>query len=215
MIPSYSLLKNHKGWWYARFRIKWPEDSSPHWHIDLLLAREVIAPILSQSTKVIPLWRFHRRGAHDEEGHQFSFIFYSSKKTAQKIYTSIGSNPWLKKMTRARIVQYLPENTERIIRPNLGDTSDSHWSPVVMKTWPYYIMGVCQMWLNLIDEIVQNGPVIQKSPSLNKLLSYYEKINKTLNAIWKEHGGHAFLHHLNAIFGYESVLVHEWNLKKF
>lgn len=204
-----------KGWWYARFRMKWPDDSSPHWHIDLLLAREVIEPVLSHNSKVILLWRFHRRAARDGEGHQFSFIFYSSKKTAQKIYTSIGSNPWLKKMTRAGIVQYLTENTERIIRPNLGDTSDSHWPPMIMKTWPFFIMGVCQMWLNLIDEIKQDDPVVKSATSLNKLLPYYEKINKTMNTIWQEHGGHAFLHHLNAIFGYEGVLVHEVQLRRF
>jgi hypothetical protein len=215
MSRSRFALKNRRGWWYARFRMKWPEDNNPYWHIDLLLAREVIAPVLSQNANVVPLWRFHRRASRDEEGHQFSFIFYSTQKTAEKIYTAIGSNPWLIKMTRARIVQYLPEKTGQIIRPNLGDTSDAHWPPMVMKTWPYFIMGVCRMWLNLIDEIIQNGPVIQRAPSLNKLLSHYEKVNKSLNTIWQEQGGHAFLHHLNAIFGYESVLVHEWNLKRF
>jgi hypothetical protein len=214
MNKSHFALKN-RGWWDARFRMKWPEDNSPFWHIDLFLAREVIAPVLSQNAKAVPLWRFHRRASRDEEGHQFSFIFYSTQKTAEKIYAAIGSNPWLKKMTRAGIVQYLPENTGQIIRPNLGDTSDSHWPPMVMKTWPYFIMGVCRMWLNLIDEIMQNGPVIQRTPSLNRLLSHYEKVNKSMNSIWQEQGGHAFLHHLNAIFGYESVLVHEWNLKRF
>ena len=204
-----------KGWWYARFRIKWPEDNNPHWHIDLLLAREVIAPVLSQNAKVIPLWRFHRRATRDEEGHQFSFIFYSTQKTANKIYTLIGSSLWLKKMTRAKIVQYLPENTGQIIRPNLGDTSDNHWPPMVMKTWPYFIMGVCRMWLNLIGEIAQNDPGVQSSASLKKLLSSYEKTNNTLNTVWQEHGGHAFLHHLNAIFGYEGVLVHEVKLRRF
>lgn len=195
--------------------MKWPEDKEPSWHIDLVLAQEVISPVLYEHKKNIDLWRFHRRAARDEEGHQFSFIFYSTKKRAQKIYTSIDSNPWLKKMTRAGIVQYLPESTKQIIRPNLGDTSDSHWSPMVMKTWPYFIMGACQMWLNLIDEIMHNRPVIQRAPSLKKLLSYYEKINKTMNTIWQEQGGHAFLHHLNAIFGYESVLVHEVQLRRF
>ena len=210
------ILRNNEGWWYARFRIKWPEeDKSPNWHIDLLLARELIAPVLSRNAAAIPLWRFHRRAARDGEGHQFSFIFYASKKTAQKIYTSIGSLPLLKKMARAGIVEYLTENTARIIRPNPGDTSDSHWPAMIMKTWPYYIMGVCRMWLNLIDEIVQNEPAIQKSFSLNKLLSHYEKVNKAMNSVWQEHGGHAFLHHLNAIFGYESVLVHEVQLRRF
>jgi hypothetical protein len=203
------------GWWYARFRMKWPEDKEPSWHIDIVLAQEVISPVLHEHKKDIDLWRFHRRTARDEEGHQFSFIFYSTKKTAQNIYTSIGLNPWLIKMSRAGIVHYLTENTEQIIRPNMGDTSDSHWPPLVMKTWPYYIMGVCQMWLSLIDELNQNNPVIQRARSLKKLLSHYEQINKDLNTIWKVNGGHAFLHHLNAIFGYESVLVHEWNLKKF
>jgi hypothetical protein len=207
--------ESEKGWWYARFRMKWPENKEPSWHIDLVLAQEVIAPVLHEHRKNIDLWRFHRRAGRDEEGHQFSFIFYAAQKTANKIYMSIGSMLWLKKMTRAGLVQYLPESTEQIIRPNLGDTSDSHWSPLVMKTWPYFIMGVCQMWLNLIGEIIQDRPFMEKALSLKKLLFSYEKINKAMNTIWQEEGGHAFLHHLNAIFGYGPVLVHEWNLKRF
>ncbi len=65
-----------KGWWYAKFRMDWPKDAEPLWHMDPLLAHRVIAPVLSRYSEEISLWRFHRRAAPDASGHQFSFIFY-------------------------------------------------------------------------------------------------------------------------------------------
>jgi hypothetical protein len=33
--------------------------------------------------------------------------------------------------------------------------------------------------------------------------------------LWQEEGRHAFLHHLNALFGYESLVVYEKKLMTF
>lgn len=205
-----------KGWWYARFRMKWPENTVPSWHIDLLIAHRLLLPVINQYKKHIVFWRFHRRAARDQEGHQFSLTFYSSPKTAKNIFNDIRSDMLLKKIKHSGlIIQDIYEDHENIIAPNIEDTSDGHWSPPVRKAWPFFIMGVCQMWLSLIVEISEGIPEKQKGNSLNTMLKFYNQVNTIINNLWRDEGCHAMLHHLNAIFGYEPVIVREVNLRKF
>lgn len=209
-------VQEAKGWWYARFRMKWPENQTPDWHVDLLLAHKIITPVLNRYMTNIDLWRFHRRAARDDEGHQFSITFYSSPETAQQVFKALKSDKLLKRMKRAGvIIQDLYEDPSRMIAPQIEDTSDGNWSPTIRKSWPYFIMGVCEMWLNLIDELSKNTLAAQKRPSLKKLLASYQKTNETIKNLWQTEGGHSLLHHLNAIFGYEPVLIHEVNLRRF
>jgi hypothetical protein len=208
--------ESSKGWWYARFRIKWPENSEPMWHIDLLVAHRIVAPVLRQYRDNIALWRFHRRAARDAEGHQFSLTFYSSPEWAKQIFDRLRSDTLLKRMKRTKIIiQDIYDDTEKIMTPNIGDTSDGHWSPPIMKSWPFFIMGVCQMWLSLISQIAEGMPDKKKALSLQKMLVLYRQVNDTIKTLWRDQGSHAFLHHLNAIFGYEPVLVHEVQLRRF
>jgi hypothetical protein len=204
------------GWWYARFRIKWPEDTEPSWHIDLLIAHRIIAPVLLRYNDRIPLWRFHRRAARDAEGHQFSVTFYSTPETAAQIFNTFRSDPLLKRMKKAGvIIQDLYEDTGKVHAPNIEDTSDGNWSPPIRKSWPYFIMGVCRMWLAQIAEIAGSIPVEKRSTSLRALLESYRRINEAIKPLWREQGYHSMLHHLNAIYGYEPVLVREVNLRRF
>ena len=215
-IKVKQFITDTKGWWYARFRMKWPQDTEPSWHIDLLLAHRLKAPVLNRFSREITLWRFHRRAVRDEEGHQFSITFYSSSKTARGIFNALKSDKLLQKMKRSgRIIQDLYDNTAGVYAPRIEDTSDSHWSPPIRKSWPFFIMGVCQMWLSLINETAANTFDQTKSSSLPQIIQFYKKVNETIQPLWREQGSHALLHHLNAIFGYEPVLVREAHLKIF
>jgi len=93
-----------KAWWYMRFRIKWPENSEPSWHIDLMLAHKILAPVLRGQQSCIDFWRFHRRAARDEEGHQLSLACYCTPDAAEQIYNSIKSDPFLKRIKRAGLI---------------------------------------------------------------------------------------------------------------
>lgn len=213
-MPQESSPAN--GWWYARFRIKWPENTEPSWHIDLLIAQEIIAPVLYQYSKEISLWRFHRRAARDTEGHQFSFTFYSSSGAANQFFTILRSSLLLKRMKRTGvIIQAIYDDAGKIIAPDIKDTSDGNWALPIRKSWPFFIMGVCQMWLSLITEISEEITKKQKSSSLKKMQEGYRQVNETINALWREQGCHAMLHHLNAIFSYEPILIREVNLRRF
>jgi hypothetical protein len=205
-----------QGWWYARFRIQWPEKTEPSWHIDLLLAHKLLSPILYTYKSEITLWRFHRMATRDSEGHQFSLIFYATPRTASGIFNTIQSDPLLIKLKRSgAIIQDVYDDTDNNTAPNIGDRSDPHWNPAIRESWPHFIMGVCQMWLTLITIIAENTPQTKKITSLSKMIDFYRRVNDTITKLWRDQGSHALLHHLNAIYGYEPVLVYEANLKRF
>jgi len=191
------------GWWAARFGIKWDKkNKEPDWYIGAFIANEIVAPSLEQFKQEISLWRFHRRAARDNAGHQFSFLFYSSPETAKRVYAKIKSEQILAKLKQAGlIIRDSYDNPETLNKPNIEDTSDKSWSISVQKAWPYFIMGASQLWLELIKE---KG----KSPAtLTQKVAHYKQVTKLLRELWKEEAKHAFFHHLNAIFSYAPMNV--------
>lgn len=199
-----------ESWWYVRFRLTWPEGEEPLWWPDLLLADQVVRPVLDAERATISLWRFHRRAARDEAGRQFSFIFRATPATAARINARIAADPLLAHLQGERVVQTVgyddPDHPQRL---GIGDTSDKSWPPEMQVAWPYFIMGVSRLWLELIREIgkKQEWP---KEP-----LARYAAIEKALNELWQDEGGHALLHHLSAVFGYRELAVTRRELMRF
>ncbi len=210
------MQPSQNGWWYARFAMNWPPDKGPSWCLDLLLAHLVVSPVLNQYGNEIVLWRFHRRAVRDQAGHQFSFIFYAPPETAREVFAMLQGNSWLKAIKdRGLVIRDTYDETDTISRPNLEDTSDRHWSPPIQKSWPFYIMGVSEMWLNLIREVASPAADDKAPSNLDDALALYERVNTSLEQMWQEEGQHAFLHHLNAIFGYQPLMVRDKRLMDF
>jgi hypothetical protein len=210
------VIAPKNGWWYARFAIRWPEGKGPSWAVDPLLAHLVISPVLSLHGNEIALYRFHRRAARDETGHQFSFIFYATPETAREIFAMFQSNGSLMALKdRGVVVRDAYDDTSTITRPNLDDTSDRSWSPAMQKAWPFFIMGVSETWLKLISEVAGRTSGSKTSATVDEQLRFYEQLNASIDQIWKDEGQHAFLHHLNAIFGYEPLTIREKRLMSF
>jgi len=113
------------------------------------------------------------------------------------------------------VLDTLYDDTTVVLLPDLGATSDPKWSSEIKRTWPFYIMGVSRMWLNLIDEISRETLKERDLSNLDDLSMGYQKVNQIVEDKWKQEGGHAFLHHLNAIFGYEPLLIYERRLMHF
>lgn len=198
------ITDNTKGWHQVRFRIKFPEDKKakhPHWYMGGLLANEVIKPELDKNRAQIDLWRFHRRSG-PKFGHVFSFYFYSPASTATQIHQDVKANKLLQRLQAEKQITWLGlDDLTKNKKPNIDDTSDKSWSEVIQKTWPSYIMGVSQMWLDLIHEINADQQHI-KDPQKR-----YQKVHNTITDIWKREGKHAMLHHLNAIYAYQPILM--------
>ena len=214
--PPPAEIASSAGWWYARFRIYWPPEEEPFWHTDLLIAHKIVAPVFLQYKDRICLWRFHRRAIRDEAGHQFSFIFYASAETAYQVFDMLRSNALLTEMTYSgRIIAEVYDNPDRIAKPRIKDTSDPSWPSSVQKSWPYFIMGASQMWLSLITEIIAEIPAAKTPLSLDEYEEFYKEVNATITSLWENNGRHAFLHHLNALFGYEPVAFYEKRMLTF
>ncbi len=197
-----ATLPDGTGWWYARFSIARREGEKPRWYIGTLLGGEVIAPVFDRNYQDIRIWRVHRRAIDDAYGHVFSFIFYSTAAGAQRIYADLDNNPVLRNLRERGVVTGVSyDNLTTITRPRIEDTSDSSWSPYLQQTWPAYAMGASRMWLDLVGMIADDRT---DEPDLEQR---YLTVQQAIDDIWARQGGHALLHHLSAIFGYQPLLV--------
>ena len=201
VAASADALPEGEGWWYARFHIDWPEDSSIRWHMGTLIGGEVIAPVFDEYYQDIYIWRVHRRASRDG-GHIFSFIFYSTPQGAQRIYTAIENNAVVKSLLdNGQITRVEVDDVARITRPNIEDTSDARWSEPVQKTWPAMIMGASRMWLDMVSELAA------EEYATRDLDEKYRKVQAGMTDIWQDQGQHAMLHHLNAVYAYQPLLM--------
>lgn len=193
-------------WRRCNFRVAWPEGSEPDWGVDLLLAHKLFGPVLHKYGNNIYRWRFHRRANRDSAGHQFSFIYYAGSRQANDFVQHVEKNDLWDKLLKNNILDVAEcEKSEIISRPEISDSSDNYWSDSVQRQWPSYIMGVSNLWLGLIDDAI--ALVGTDTADMNMLVQQYTEANQIVTDIWQNEGEHAFLHHLNAIFGYEKILI--------
>lgn len=193
-------------WHACRFRIAWPEGEPADWDIDLLLAHGVIAEWVQRYTYSMPLWRFHRRAARDAAGRQFSFLFYADALTASDVVQGIENHVLLKQAQASGTVESVSCNdVAHWSGADIAATSDTNWSPVVQRAWPHYIHGVSRLWLSLIEQAAAGE--LDAGMSFSHRLTVYAEANARITGVWTREGKHAFLHHLNAVFGYQPVLM--------
>ncbi len=196
------VLPEGEGWWYARFHIDRPEGEDTRWHIGTLIGGEVIAPIFDEYYQDVLIWRVHRRASRDAYGHVFSFIFYSTPQGAQRIYNAIENHTVVKSLLDSgRVTRLSLDDVATIKRPNIEDTSDKNWPVSVQKTWPALIMGASRMWLDLVSVLAAD------ESGIGGLEAKYKKVHDDVTGIWREEGQHAVLHHLNAVYAYQPLLI--------
>lgn len=154
--------------------------------------------------------------ARDAAGHQFSFIFFASAETARKIYAEISRDDSLKlSRSSGRILEVVYDDPTTVSRPAISDTSDPNWSAPLRQAWPYYLMGASQMWLDLISEMADGAQETETASTFGDLDHRYAGINAAITTLWQNEGRHAFLHHLNALFGYEPIVIVEKRHMRF
>lgn len=204
-----------RDWWQLRFRFVWEEDEAPDFSAHLLIAEQLLLPIIVEQQSALALWRFHRRAGPGDSGNQFSLIFYADAATAERIHREVASAPltqWLlqnKLIDKVRFAQRSPEELGR-----LELTSDPEWPIEIQRSWPYYAMGASQTWLMLVQELSQQDAPVG-DVDFNTLLLHYRDVDARLNAQWRSFGQHAYLHHLSAIFGYQPLQIRSSELRTF
>ena len=209
-------LPSGNGWWHARFRMNWPPETEPIWHMDLYLAHQVIMPVLDEYKGDIYLWRFHRRANRDGHGRQFTFWFYSTPRTAQQIFEALKTDPIIiDNLADGFLGEVVYSKITEIKRPNIEDTSDPKWPDSIQKTWPYYIEGVSRMWLDLVARVADDDLKDDPPASPGEIDSFYRQVNESVTELWQTKGRHAFMHHLNAVFGYEPLIYYEKRMMNF
>ena len=201
-----SFQTKDMSWWACRFKMSWDADTQVDGAMDLLLAHAVIEPVLREHAKKIYWWRFHRRAVRDKVGHQFSFLFYADSGVASEVMEEIRQSDILQQALKEKIVEKIIfSDPARPVRPEIEAMSDPRWSPTLQRNWPSYIMGVCALWLGLIDDQMAN--VTTQNLNVSGFLEQYRQADTAITSMWREEGQHAFLHHLSAIFGYEPLMI--------
>lgn len=213
--PAGAPPAEEQSWWAARYRHTWPEGEEPRWHQDLCVAHEIVAPVLNAHRREIALWRFHRRAARDGAWHQFSFIFYATPEAARRVFADLQARPALAEFKAAGLLRQDVYEEAGLPEPRRVEaTSDHRWPPVVQAAWPYFIMGVSENWLTLATlELARRPPA--EFPGLEERLEACRRSQAYLNALWRREGYHAYLHHLNAVFGYAPLLTPDGEERTF
>ena len=202
------------GWYSVRFRMQ-RLDGRTRWENDLLIAHQIAAPLLEAHRIEIDLWRFHRRSAEDDTGHQFRFMIFCSARTARAIYQAVDADPMILQLLSAGVLtEVVTDALDQNHLQTVGAVSDPNWTPVMQDTWPYFIMGVSRMWLGMIDKYSQQVG-FPESANIRQLLDHYQQVNVRVTQVWQHESQHALLHHLNAIFGYEAMILREQRWKTF
>jgi hypothetical protein len=188
-------------WYEFTFRINWPENQEPWVWIDIFLADTLVRNVLERWGLQISLWRIHRRWFPDEKGHEFSLECYTTEEVASSIDNLFKNSKEHKMLQENKLLKlYNREKEEKVPKIEIEDTAvKENWPSAVKKTWPYYIRGCCEMFLHLIEVVKHDR---ESGDDIEQIEKFYKEVNERLTVIWQSYGCSAFLHHLNAIFGY-------------
>ena len=193
-------------WWHIDFIMQWDREGPPDTFLDALIADQICAPALASVGGSIRLWRFHRRFPRDDIGHRLSLRVFTDEESARRVFEHVRGSTvlaWLETDDWVESVKLT--RRERSEAPSIAASSDPQWPAAIQSSWPWFIMGVSQAWLALIKQVSVEDPY--DGTSKWSLLSHYQSVDETIDEQWRAYGQHAYLHHLNAIFAYEPLVV--------
>ena len=210
------VLSGDAYWWRFEVHMQWPENQAANWYMDLLLADQLFAPVIEEFSSQLPVWRFHRRAVRDPGGHRFAMLFYSDVDLARKVFERIEQRYSFLQNIGLHGIEYVAKSDlSNPPPPGIAAASDESWYVEIQRTWPYFIKGVSESWLHLLQSMARPALADQDIPDFDALATIYQKVNDKMSVYWRNQGGHAYLHHLNAIFGYTDVIITERKLMRF
>jgi hypothetical protein len=143
------------------------------------------------------------------------FLYYADAAVARRVQAAVGASALLAALEDAGEVQRV-----LLVEPDgesgaaLEATSDPGWPLPVQRAWPHFAMGVSANWLALIREVAA-GHDRPPAGDLPALIDHYAAVNGRVTELWQQAGQHAWLHHLNALFGYQPLVFEERRLLRF
>lgn len=195
-------------WSSASFEFEWPADDPPAFHLDVLVSHAIVAPVVAAHRADIALWRVHRRAARDAAGHRLTLHLYSQPGAGDAVIDAVLNHPLVQRLKdHGALVNVWPARPGKSERPDRAGTSDANWSPALQRAWPYFIMGVSETWVALIGEHLPEPAAGVAQEPVDAMIERYRTAAGRITALWRDEGGHAFFHHLSALFGYEPVLL--------
>ncbi|MGI9331853.1 MAG: hypothetical protein ACR2RL_01725 [Gammaproteobacteria bacterium] len=207
-VPDPYAGDDGRVWSSAALGFEWPSDRAPAFHLDLLISHRIIAPAIAAHRSDIALWRVHRRAARDVAGHRLSLFVYARPEAGDAVLDAVARHPLVRRLQEhgaLRSIEFGRPAQSR--RPERADTSDRTWSPALQRAWPYFIMGVSETWVALIGEHVPEPATAGSHESVDSMIERYRAGAERISELWRDEGGHAFFHHLSALFGYEPLLL--------
>ena len=200
-------------WHNFRFRMQWPENENPKWWLDLFVMDSLFREILSKHRDKIGLWRFHRRAARDNSGHQLTLLCYMTKEDSVLINDFVQESKTFEILNNNGLLREFHNEEDG---PNIEDSSDGNWSIEIQKSWPYFIAGVSDTLVEMIEiirvSVADNLSINPPFEEPNDIERLYIKVNERLTALWQNEGSHAYFHHINALFGYAPLLAQPRNI---
>lgn len=186
-------------WHFINFKIKWDKKFPVNnFFVDLIIIDLIIYPLLEIFEQNLILWRIHRSAT--EDGHILRFIFYTSPEIAKDIYESMQRTKFYALVKE----NYVEEITQQEGSQGVEGAGDGSWPKEINRAWPYYIMGVSTMFLELIKEVKQSITDEVKEGGTEE---YYKEIEKKIDELWFKYGCHSFIHHLSAVVGYKPMIA--------
>jgi len=195
-------------WFQFKFRFHTEEGRPPQWWLDLAVFDSVVRGVVRNFQSRIVLWRIHRRAGRDAAGHQFSLLVYTDEETATEIYEKVEDATIVRTLHEAALLkEYVFDNEDTACRRRVEGKSDPSWPIEIQRSWPHFIMGASEMCVALVGELKAADDTPDPSEGTMVLERYYEELSERLNNSWQQDGSHAYLHHLNALFGHTPVLL--------
>jgi len=202
-------------WQRVRFFVHWPDGEDPRWYVGALVAHRVVGPALARYRSQIKLWRFHRRANRDPAGHSLSFLSYAPPAVNHRLCADLRADPLVARLLEARVLDKVAcSGPPPAAAGRIDATSDGGWSPEMQRAWPYFIMGVSETWLRLLDAYARETGAADPA-DVQQTLQRYREVENRISAVWTDEGGHAFIHHLSGVFAYEPLYVNERSLQRY
>lgn len=196
-------------WHNFRLRIITLENQPPRWWVDIFIIDTIVRDVISEIGSAVSLWRVHRRVARDEAGHQLTLWCYTTDSIAKTIDKLVKQHKSFNILQDNNLLRrYIHEQTGSKIE----EASDGNWPKELQKSWPYYIKGVSEMLLDLIEQIRLQSNSIDTQADFALIESFYIDLNERLMLLWQQQGSHAFFHHINALFGYVPLVAKPRNI---